>query len=185
MAATSPRPDHAGNPQLSEQLQPGEYFRHGRFRVTEDIVRARTKSIQLSTIEGVEVHRPLFFLAMAGCAGLAGLSLVFGDLLYFSEIVFFLALAGGLILLAWNVGSLRVFSKLTREKGWAVIWWIKPLHRMREAIEAAMEDRARGRSRRVEPPPPPAPSARPSPAAHTPPPEDMDATIQLPRPPRR
>lgn len=181
MAVTSPRPDRAGSPPLPEQLQPGEYFRHGRFRVTEDIVRARTKSIQLSTIEGVEVNRPLFFLALAGCAGLAGLSLVFGDLLYFSEIVFFLVLAAALILLAWNVGSLRVFSKLTREKGWGVVWWIKPLHRMRDAIETAMEDRARGRSHRAEVPPPPAPPVRPTP----PPPEDMDATIRLPRPPRR
>ena len=45
------------------------YFQHGRFRVTDDIVRARTRSIQLSTIEGVEVSRPLFAMALAGCAG--------------------------------------------------------------------------------------------------------------------
>ena len=37
-----------------------------------------------------------------------------------------------------------MFSKLTRTKGWAVYWWIGPLHRMREAIETAMLDRMRG-----------------------------------------
>ena len=120
-----------------------EYFRHGRFLVTADIVRARRRSIQLSTIEGIEITRPLFSLAFAGCVGLAGVGVVFGDLLYLHEIGIFLAIGVGLIALAWNVGELRVFSKLTRSKGWALYWWINPLHQMREAIEAAMLDRAR------------------------------------------
>ena len=143
------------------------YFQHGRFRVTDDIVRARTRSIQLSTVEGVEVSRPLFAMALAGCAGMAGVSLVFGDLLYWYEIALFLALAAGALYLAWNVGSLRVFSKLTRQKGWAVFWWHAPLRQMREAIETAMEVRARG-GRSAE-------SRPPSPA-----PVDPDATVILP-----
>ena len=122
-----------------------EYFRHGRFRVTADMVRARTRSIQLSTIEGVEVTRPLFFMALAGGAGLAGLGLIFGDLLYWHEIILFTAFGAAMLTLSWNVGTLRVFSKLTREKGWAVFWWISPLHRMRDAIETAMQERSRGR----------------------------------------
>lgn len=120
-----------------------EYFREGRFLVTADIVRARRRSIQLSTIEGIEITRPLFSLAFAGCLGLAGVGLVFGDLLYTHEIALFVALGAGLIGLAWSVGELRVFSKLTRTKGWALYWWIGTLHRMRDAIEAAMLDRAR------------------------------------------
>lgn len=124
-----------------------EYYRHGRFLVTADIVRARGRSIQLSTIEGLAITRPLFFLALAGCGGLAGVGLVFGDLLYPHEIALFVALGVGMIVLAWNVGELRVFSKLTRGKGWALYWWIKPLHAMREAIEAAMLDRARPKDR--------------------------------------
>jgi hypothetical protein len=129
-----------------------EYFRHGRFLVTADIVRARQRSIQLSTIEGIEITRPLFSLAFAGCVGLAGIGVVFGDLLYTHEIGLFVAIGVGLIALAWNVGELRVFSKLTRSKGWALYWWIKPLHRMREAIEAAMLDRARPKERGKAPP---------------------------------
>ena len=120
-----------------------EYFREGRFLVTADIVRARRRSIQLSTIEGIEITRPLFSLAFAGCLGLAGVGLVFGDLLYTHEIALFIAIGAGLIGLAWSVGELRVFSKLTRTKGWALYWWIGTLHRMRDAIEAAMLDRAR------------------------------------------
>lgn len=121
-----------------------EYFREGRFMVTAEIVRARTRSIQLSTIEGIELTRPLFFLALAGCGGLAGVGLVFGDLLYPHEIGLFIVLGAGMMALAWNVGELRVFSKLTRNKGWALYWWIGTLRRMRESIEAAMLDRARG-----------------------------------------
>ena len=121
-----------------------EYFRHGRFRVTAEIVRARTRSIQLSTIEGVEITRPLFFLALTGCLGIAGVAVTFGDLLYLYEIALFVVTGVGLLALAWNIGELRVFSKLTRTKGWAVYWWIGPLHRMREAIETAMLDRVRG-----------------------------------------
>lgn len=157
---------------MSDHHQSREYFRHGRFRVTEDIVRARTKSIQLSTIEGVEVNRPLFFMALAVCAGLAGISIVWGDILFAGEIALFLAIAAGVIVLAWNVGSLRVFSKLTRDKGWAVVWWIKPLRQMRDAIETAIEDKARGRTRPPAPPP-------------SPPTEDSDATVIIPRQPRR
>ncbi|WP_149541451.1 hypothetical protein [Siccirubricoccus phaeus] len=158
---------------MSERAPGHEYFRHGRFRVTEDIVRARTKSIQLSTIEGVELTRPLFFLALAVCAGLAGLSVVWGDILYPGEIALFLAIAGGVGALAWNVGTLRVFSKLTRQQGWAVLWWITPLRQMRDAIETAIEDRSRGGRPRTPPPPPPAP-----PGAEI----DPDATVRIVRP---
>jgi len=134
---------YAAGRRMSENMEQ-EYFRHGRFRVTAEIVRARTRSIQLSTIEGVEITRPLFFLTLAGCLGIAGIGVAFGDLLYVYEIGFFIALGVGLLALAWNVGELRVFSKLTRTKGWAVYWWIGPLHQMREAIETAMLDRVRG-----------------------------------------
>lgn len=120
-----------------------EYFRHGRFRVTNEFIRARNRSIQLGTVEGVEVTRPLFHLVAAGCTGLAGLGLAFGDLLYPGEIGVMVALGGGGILLFWNIGALRVFSKLTREKGWTVYWWISPLRRMRDAIETAIEERGR------------------------------------------
>lgn len=125
-----------------------EYFRQGRFLVTADIVRARRRSIQLSTIEGIEITRPLFSLAFAGCLGLAGIGLVFGDLLYLHEIVLCVVLGLVFIAIAWSVGELRVFSKLTRNKGWALYWWIGTLHRMREAIETAMLDRARGKESR-------------------------------------
>lgn len=121
-----------------------EYFREGRFVVTAEIVRARRRSIQLSTIEGIEITRPLFSLAFAGCVGLAGIGLVFGDLLYPHEIALFTVIGVGMIAVAWSIGELRVFSKLTRNQGWALYWWIGTLHRMREAIEAAMLDRARG-----------------------------------------
>lgn len=130
---------------MSDQPAAQEYFRHGRFLVTADIVRARTKSIALSTVEGIEVTRPLFLMALAGGAGLIGFGLVFGDLLYLHEI----ALLSGIgllgLVLSWNLGSLKVFSKLTRDKGWTVFGWIGPLRRMREAIETAMNDRVRGR----------------------------------------
>lgn len=151
-----------------------EYFNHPRFRVTADIVRARRRSIQLSTIEGVEITRPLFFMALAGCAGVAGVGLVFGDLLYLHEIAIFLLLAGGVMTLAWKVGELRVFSKLTRNKGWAVYWWIDTLHPLRDAIENAMLDRARPKEKhkdREQAPPPPA----------LPDDDDLDSTIRRPR----
>ena len=109
-------------------------------------------------------------LALAGCTGLAGLGIVF-VIFYPGEIAFAIDLAALMIVLAWNTGTLRVFSKLTRDRGWAV-WWIKPLHRMRDAIEAAIEDRSRPRRS-----PPPAPPPMP----------DNDETIRIapPRPPRR
>jgi hypothetical protein len=165
----------AGGPPLSDSSGVHVYFQHGRFRVTDDIVRARTRSIQLSTIEGVEVSRPLFAMALAGCAGLGGVSLIFGDLLYWHEIALFLILAAGGLYLAWQVGSLRVFSKLTREKGWAVFWWHAPLRQMREAIETAMEVRARGRQGSQA-------DERPNPSSRSAP--DDDATI-IQRPGRR
>ncbi|NKE48774.1 hypothetical protein HB662_28675 [Roseomonas frigidaquae] len=141
------------------------------------MVRARNRSIQLSTIEGVEVSRPLFLMAIAGCAGAIGLSLIFGDLLYLHEIALLLVLGAGTLALSWHVGALKVFSKLTRQNGWTVHWWIGPLRLMREAVEKAMEDRSRPTSRPAyhhPPPSPPATPPRPSPA-----PPDDDATIRI------
>lgn len=132
---------------MSENQAQPEYFRHGRFMVTGNRIRARNRSMQLSTVEGVEVTRPLFLMALAGCVGFIGLSLVFWDLLYFGEIVLLLGLGVAVLAVSWHVGALKVFSKL-QSKGWSVYWWIKPLQAMREAIERAMDDQTALRGRR-------------------------------------
>lgn len=117
------------------------YFQHGKLAVTNEFVKARNRSIQLSTLESVAITRRLFFFALALGGGLLGLGLVFGDLLRLHEIAVMTAFGAGALWLAWNIGTLTIHSKLTGAKGWAVTGWMGPLRGMKLAIEMALEDR--------------------------------------------
>ncbi len=128
-----------------------EYFRHGLFRVTGNFIKARNRSIKLEQVESVELSRPLFLFALASGGSLAATGLVYGDLLYTGEIIGAVAFGVLMFVLAWNVGTLKVYTKLTGAKGWAVTWWHRPLRSMRTAIEEALEARhaARRAARRA------------------------------------
>lgn len=127
-----------------------EYFRKGRYAVTSGAVRARNRTIQLETIEGVDVGRPIFFMTLAVGGGLLGLGALFGDLLYIGEIAVSAVTAAVLLGASWSIGSLRVYSKLTGEKGWAVLGRFNSLQQMRGAIEAALADQRNGTGRRSD-----------------------------------
>jgi hypothetical protein len=114
------------------------YFQEGPFLVTSELVRARNRTIQLSTIETVEIRRRLFLMALGLCAGLIGFALTFGDLLYWHEWILMVGLAAAVITISWNLATLSVRSKLTRGQGWSVIGRAPQLARMRNAIEEAM-----------------------------------------------
>lgn len=118
------------------------YFKDGFLEVTSEFVKARTRSIQLSTLESVHVNRTLFLGALALCGGMILFGILFGDLLYIHEIALLLIVGAGLLWLSWNFGTFTIYSKLTGSKGWAVTWWIKPLHQMRAAVETALEEQA-------------------------------------------
>lgn len=124
------------------------YFRDGFLEVNSEFIKARTRSIQLSTLESVHLNRNLFIGMLAICGGLMLFSLIFFDLLYFYEVILFLAIGGGLLWLSWNVGTFTVYSKLTGDKGWSLTWWMGTLRPMRAAVEAALEDQARDRRSR-------------------------------------
>jgi hypothetical protein len=123
------------------------YFKDGFLEVTSEFVKARTRSIQLSTLESVHVSRTLFLGTLALCGGMILFGILFGDLLYIHEIAFLVIVGAGLLWLAWNFGTFTIYSKLTGSKGWAVTWWIKPLHQMRAAVETALEDQAASKRR--------------------------------------
>ena len=55
-----------------------QYFKDGRLEVTNQFVKARNRSIQLDTVETVEVSRPLFFMALALCGGLILFAFAYG-----------------------------------------------------------------------------------------------------------
>lgn len=116
------------------------YFQQGQLSVTNEFVKARNRSIQLSTLESVAITRRLFFFALALGVGLLGLGLAFGDLLRLHEITIMTAIGGGALWLAWNVGTLTIYSKLTGAKGWAVTGWMGQLRAMRAAVENALEE---------------------------------------------
>jgi len=126
-----------------------QYFQAGQFSVTSAMVRARTRSIQTATIESVDLGRPFFWIALASGIGLAGLAIPFGDLLYPHELMTFTRIGVGAMIITWPMGSLRVFSKLTGERGWSVLGRMKTLHAMRDAIETALGDQDRKPSRRA------------------------------------
>lgn len=123
------------------------YFKDGFLEVTSDFVKARTRSIQLSTLESVHVNRTLFLGTLALCGGMILFGILFGDLLYFHEVAFLVIVGAGLLWLAWNLGTFTIYSKLTGSKGWAVTWWIGPLHKMRAAVETALEEQAASKRR--------------------------------------
>jgi len=116
------------------------YFKEGLLEVTSEFVKARNRSITLATLESVDVSRRLFLGTLALCGGMIGFGLFFGDLLYVHEIAVLVIAGAAALWLAWNVGTFTIYSKLTGSKGWAVTWWIAPLHRMRAAVEAALEE---------------------------------------------
>jgi len=117
-----------------------EYFRHGRYLVTNAMVRARYRSIQLGTVESVELSRPLFLMALAGGGGLLGFGFFFADLLYAHEIILAVLTGAALIAVSWRIGSLRIYSKLTGGKGWTVVGRFPVLRGMRDAVEAALAE---------------------------------------------
>lgn len=119
------------------------YFQDGPLLVTSEFLKVRNRSIQLSTLESVEISRAIFFGALGSFGVLALFAFVWGDLLAWYEIVLFLLVGGGGLSLAWKVGSFTAFSKLTGAKGWSVIGWMTTLRKMRAAVENALEDQAR------------------------------------------
>ncbi len=117
------------------------YYKRGQLEVTQEFVKTRTRSIQLETIESVELFRPMFWIGLSICGGLIGIGLVFGDLLHGYERDLMVGGAAAVLLGTWQIGTLSVQSKLTAQKGWSVIGWHKRLREMRLAIETAMTDR--------------------------------------------
>ena len=124
------------------------YYRSGVWQVTDEFVRARGRSIQISTLESVDVSRKLFFLCLVVGGGFAAFGLIYADLLYPREIIGFIACGLALLFLSWNVATLTIYSKLTGHKGWSITGWAPALMRMRGAIEEAVADRARRRGNR-------------------------------------
>jgi hypothetical protein len=122
----------------SETPEKRVYFQEGPFLVTSELVRARGRTIQLSTIETVEIRRRLFLMALGLCAGMAGFAITFGDLLYWYEWMALMGAAAAIIGVSWNLATLSLRSKMTGGQGWAVNGPAPQLTRMREAIEAAM-----------------------------------------------
>lgn len=124
------------------------YYSNGVWQVTDEFVRARGRSIQISTLESVDVSRKLFFLCLGVGGGFAAFGLIYADLLYQREI--FASVTVGLLLLflSWNVATLTIYSKLTGHKGWSITGWAPSLIGMRGAIEDAVSDRARHRGKR-------------------------------------
>lgn len=119
------------------------YYRSGVWQVTDEFVRARGRSIQISTLESVDVSRKPFFLCLAVGGGFAAFGLLYADLLHQREVVGFVGLGLALLLLSWNVATLTIYSKLTGHKGWSITGWAPALMRMRGAIEEAVADRTR------------------------------------------
>lgn len=125
------------------------YFRDGSLEVNSGFVKARTRSIQLATLESVHLHRSLFLGTLGICGGLMLFGVVFFDLLYLHEVALSVAIGAGLLWVSWNLGTFTVHSKLTGAKGWSVTWWMTPLQKMRAAVETALEDQARNRRSRT------------------------------------
>lgn len=123
------------------------YFKDGFLEVTSEFVKARTRTIQLATLESVHISRTLFLGTLALCGGMILFGLLFADLLYVHEIALLVGIGAALLWLSWNFGTFTVYSKLTGAKGWAVTWWIKPLQSMRAAVETALEDQSAERRR--------------------------------------
>lgn len=117
------------------------YFNRGRLSVDRQFIKARNRSIQLDTVESVEVTRPLFVMALGVSGGLAAFGLAYGDLLYIGETLLSIGAAGAILAAAYQIGTLSVFSKLTRAQGWSIIGRHQTLRAMRTAIETALEER--------------------------------------------
>jgi hypothetical protein len=124
------------------------YFKHGVLEVTDQFIRARGRSIQLSTVESVDLSRNVLFIGLGFFGALGFFGLVFIDLLYFHEIALSVALAGVGIWGATRLGTLSVFTKLTGSSGWPIMGPIKVMQEMRDAIELAISDRDRTRKMR-------------------------------------
>jgi hypothetical protein len=118
-----------------------DYFKRGRLHVTTQFVKARNRSIDLGTVETVEVSRPLFVMGLGLCGGMVVFGLAYGDLLYLGETIAAVTIGAAVLAAAYQIGTLTVFSKLTQRQGFAILGWHKTLRDMRAAIETALEDR--------------------------------------------
>lgn len=122
-----------------------QYFKHGVLEVTDQLVRARGRSIQLSTIESVDLSRLVFFITLGLLGAVALFGILFVDLLYWYEIILFLLIGAGITYGSFHLGTLTVFTKLTGSAGWPIIGRLTVLREMRSAIEKAMADQARSK----------------------------------------
>jgi hypothetical protein len=116
-------------------------FRRGRYMVSGTTVRARNRSLKIGTIEGVQLSRPFLGAALVVCLGLTGMTWAFSDLLYAQEIAAMLGIAFVFALVGWFVGSLTVFSKLTRERGFTSVGPTWQLMSVRDEIERVLAER--------------------------------------------
>jgi len=123
------------------------YYKNGPLEVTGEFVKARSRSIQLATLESVDFTRKLFFAALGLCSGMIVFGLAFGDLLYGHEIAALVTLGAAGLFLGWNVATLTIYSKLTGQRGWSITGTARAMRDMRGAIETALEDRARRQKR--------------------------------------
>ena len=123
------------------------YYKNGPLEVTGEFVKARSRSIQLATLESVDFTRKLFFAALGLCGGMIVFGLAFGDLLYGHEIAALVLIGAAGLFLGWNVATLTIYSKLTGQRGWSITGTARAMRDMRAAIETALEDRARRQKR--------------------------------------
>ena len=119
-----------------------EFYREGGWLVTDTILRTPKKSFDVSRIESVAVRRNVFHLAAAPGVGMFLLALAFWPYLYGGERLFLTLGPVVCLVLAWNVGTIRVDSLALRDDEGGVIYGRHSrLMAVREAVEQAIEAR--------------------------------------------
>jgi hypothetical protein len=109
-------------------------------------VNTHRDSYLLDSITVASVRRPFFIGGLMSGIGLTGFTLSFGDLLYAHEIVLTLLIATGCIVVAWQVGQLKLLSRDLRGSELADVIWGRyaSLNAVRLSIARAMSARRAG-----------------------------------------
>ena len=119
---------------MSEDL-----FSGSGIRVTRDILRTKRRSYELKNIEYVSVHQPLLVIMGAIAVGLLLFTISFHRYLYTGEIIATITASAVAVLLASKIGSLKVHSLALRDDQTPIFGNISTLHKVKEAIETAIE----------------------------------------------
>lgn len=120
------------------------YYKGEGWQVTDTILRTPRKTFAMKKLDAVSLKRSFFLLLAVPSGGALLLTAFWWRYLYPGEIGFMIALSVAALIVSFQFGCLKVEAvSLSDDEGGTVYGRFSQLAAVRDAIERAMQDRAK------------------------------------------